>query len=183
MRRKSFWSILVLISVLFLACNAQVKNQSSEWKEFVSEEGNFKLKFPQTPEQTTRISPFGDGKIQHPKIEVSLPKMNFSVFYGDIPDLKDLNDDELKSYYEFLQEKTVKLNSSQLISKRQISIDNKAGYEFVESRNDKLVTYKLLLIKKRLYQLKTEIYSSLKNDSEVEKDIEKFFSSFQIIKD
>jgi hypothetical protein len=173
--------ILVLIFLSLSACGSEVKNQILDWKEFVSEDGRFKAVFPLTPEQSIRTSPLGNGKIQHPKVEVSLPQMNFSIYYGDIPDLKDLNLEELKEYYIYLQNTTLKLNNSQLIDEREVTIDEKRGYEFVESRNNKLVKYRLLLIKNRLYQLKTEIDSDLKSDNEAKENMEKFFNSFQII--
>lgn len=172
--------VLILIFLSLSACQAQVKNQSLDWKEFVSEEGKFKAVFPLTPEQSIRTSPLGDGKIQYPKVEVSLPQMNFSIYYGDIPDLRNLNLEELKEYYIYLRDTTLKLNNSQLMDESEITINERQGYEFVENRNNKIVTYRLLLIKNRLYQLKTEVDSSLKNEKEVKENVMKFFNSFQI---
>lgn len=99
---KKFYLVLIVVFLSLSSCKAQIDSKNFDWKEFVSEEGKFKARFPVTPEQTIRTSPLGNGKIQHPKIEVSLPQMNFSVYYGDIPDLKNLNQDELKDYYNYL---------------------------------------------------------------------------------
>ncbi|CAN5469176.1 hypothetical protein BH10ACI1_BH10ACI1_29060 [soil metagenome] len=181
MKRKKIWLILISLSILFFACSAQVKNLDFEWREFISKEGNFKVNFPKKPEQTTRTSPLGNGKIQYPKIEVSLPQIYLSVYFSEIEDLRILNQDETKSYYDYLKDQTIKLNNSKLISEQDIIIRGKLAREFIESRNDKLVTYRILLINKMLYQLRTEIDDSAKNDTEVKKISEEFLNSFQII--
>ena len=182
MKRKNFWLILVSVSIFFLACNAQVKKQTSEWKEFVSEEGNFKVKFPKTPEQKTRTSPLGDGKIQYPKIEVSLPEIYLSVYFSEVEIMNPLEQNELKNYYDFLRNQTVQLNNSKLISNRDVFLGENMGHEFIESRDNKFVTYRIYLIKNMLYQLKTEIDSSAKYDNEIKTISDKFLDSFQIIK-
>jgi hypothetical protein len=178
---KKFLLIFIAVFLTFSACKAQVKSADFDWKEFVSEEGKFKAKFPTTPEQTIRTSPLGDGKIKYPKIELSLPQINFSISYGDIPDLRSLNDEELKEYYSYLRTQTIRLNNSQLVSERSIMIDEKAGHEFIEKRNNKTVTHRMLLVENRLYQIGTEIDTSLEDDDEVRKIVEVFLSSFQII--
>jgi hypothetical protein len=181
MKHKRSWLILISLSILCFACNAQVKKTNFEWKDFVSEDGQFKVKFPTTPEQSIRTSPLGNGKIQYPKIEVSLPQIYLSVYFSDIQDENSLSRDELKSYYDFIRDETIRLNNSQLISDRDILVNENVGREIVESRNDKVVTYRIFLIKNKLYQLKTEINSSLKKDNEVKEMSEKFLDSFQVI--
>lgn len=191
---NKFYLTLITFCLFFSACNVSPTPsalQSNmpvvqpakkiEWKEFVSEEGRFKVTFPDTPRQSFKENETQAGKVKTTIFSAALTEDYFEVRYGDFPAEPDVDRNNLKSYYDFIRDNTLKLQPSTLLSERDLSLNGKPGRELVINLNETYTKYRLFLIGNRIFQTTTRVGISRKDDSEVQERSNKFLDSFQII--
>lgn len=178
------WLVLIIAFLLFSACNAQNKGQKFDWKEFVSEEGKFKATFPVVPTKSVKETDGGISKIQSTRFEVSLaePEIYFGVLYADFPNAPTMNQNALRANYDKIRDGFSKVVDTELISERDVWVNEKLGRELVlKDIKQIVVTHRMYLIGNRQYQVTTTIKSSLMKDAEIKRSIDKFFDSFQLV--
>ena len=169
---------------MFSACNAQNKAQNFDWKEFVSDEGKFKVTFPVVPTKSVKETAGGISKVQSTRFEVSLlePEIYFGVLYADFPTAPSMNQEALRAYYDKYRDALQKASDAELISERDIYVNGNLGRELVlKSKKQIIVTQQNYLIGTRSFQVMTTAKSSLMENAKIKKDVNKFLDSFQFI--
>ena len=170
-----------MVFLLFSACNAQNKGQSSIWKEFVSVEGKFKVMFPDIPKKSNKEIVGKLGKRQSYSFEVSSTPTAFAVTYQDLPNLPTTNQDSLKFLHDNLRDKALKETNSKLISGREIWLDGKLGRELIVTIDNQILTNRMYFVGNRQFQLTTSVDSSISTNEEIVSAVNTFLDSFQII--
>jgi hypothetical protein len=171
--------ILILIFLSLSACDAQVKNQSLDWKEFISEEGKFKVTFPGTPVKSIREKDAPSGKVLNPWFEVTLPQSYFALLYADLPDESIPKPDALNAFYDNIRDGLISFNFK-LVTEREIKLEEKVGRELVFTSPDGItLKTRLYLIGKRQFQLITTFDLPPKGTVETGKNVDKFLDSFK----
>lgn len=179
---NKFWLSLAVIFLLFTACNIQNKGQKIEWKEFVSEEGKFKILFPGIPRKSVREIDTPNGKVKNYISDVTLGNDYFAVMYSDFPDAPVMNQDELKANYDAISNYTLnKSQESTLIREQDIGLNGKLGRELIVDSKGINLRYRFFLIENRMFQIVTGVNISVKNDVKTQERINKFLDSFQVI--
>ncbi len=192
----NFYLALIILSLLFSACNFSVSPpppppkpgneilpaiKKTEWKEFVSEEGKFKIIFPGIPRQTFKENDTQGGKVKTTVFDVALTKDYFEVRYGDFPAEPDVNQNDLRPYYDFIRDNTLRLQQSTLLRERDISINGMLGRELVTNYNGTYIRHWLFLIGRRMYQASTRVEISRKDDPQIQERSNKFLDSLQFL--
>ncbi len=191
---NKFYLTLITFCLLFSACNVSptppslqtnapivLPAKEIEWKEFVSEEGRFKVNFPGAPRQSFKEIDTQAGKAKTTIYSVALTEDYFEVRYGDFPAEPDVDRNNLKSYYDFIRDNTLKLQSSTLLSERDLSLNGNPGRELVINFNENYTIYRFFLIGNRIFQTTTRVGISRKDDPQIQERSNKFQDSFQII--
>ena len=189
--------ILITLCLLFSACNISSipqkgpigssdappmkKEKIIEWKEFVSDEGRFKINFPDTPHQSFKENDTPNGKVKTTIFDVALSEDYFEIRYADFLAEPDVDQNNLKRYYDFIRDNTLKLQPSTLLSERDFSLNGKAGRELIINVNGTYIKYRLILIGRRMYQASTRVEISRKDDPQIQERTDKFLDSFQIM--
>lgn len=179
---NKLWVVLTIIFLSFSACKAQNKEQDFDWKEFVSEEGKFKATFPAIPARLTKEADSVQG-LQTVRFGVSIaqPEIYFGVWYADFPNAPAMDQETLKNYYENMRDGFSKAPNIELLSEREVWTDKNLGLELVLKTGNSIVKNRFFLIKTRNFQVITSANSSVMEDAEVEKNVNKFLDSFQPI--
>lgn len=181
---SKYWFTPIIIILLFSSCN--IRNKKFNWKEFVSDEGRFKVMFPNTPKKSVEENEWKDGSVSTYKFEV-FSQIYFSVRYSDYRNSSDdLGKEKLKYIYDYQRDFALKVDKSELISEKDIWVGENLGREIVVSRKtffnlfEAINTYRFYLIKGRTFQLNASTQAS-NYDSNANKNINRFFDSFEFI--
>ena len=152
-----------------------------KWEQFSSPEGGFTVLMPAKPTQQTKTTEGEVLSLEDHRFTASLEqgKVTYSVSYTDFPDEvsklpSNVILDSIGSHFT---------NDSKLkgLNQQDIKLGEYSGKEFkFESSGETLVKHRVYLVKQRLYQIVTEIPKA--RESELSKDVEKFMSSFQLLK-
>lgn len=173
---------LVLTVLVFTTCQAQKQKQLSDWFEFISKSGNFKVWFPTKPNESAKEIEENGLKTQSYWFSVSQPLKTFMITYADYPNAPVMNQEQLRLNYNNLKSNIIERSNSKLTSERDVFLNERLGREFTFVSVDKItVTYRTYLIDKRFFQLITSIESPLAEDEETKKEVNKFLDSFQIL--
>lgn len=150
------------------------------WHEYRSPEGTFVVEFPGKSEETSRTSPLSNGDVKYPQIRWNGNGVSLDITYAEIPDLRVLNKDEAKEYYEFLRTQMVKMNHSQLMQSEDIIVNGKSGQDFTEVRQGgKVARYRLFLLGTKLLSLRAEQDVGVRPITETSSTVEKFMTSLR----
>ncbi|HEY9612509.1 hypothetical protein [Allocoleopsis sp.] len=155
--------------------------QQQKWEKVSSSEGGFTVLMPVAPTQNRQTTDGNNVSLDANLFTASLEegKVKYSVSYTNFPDAvaqlpSDFILDSLSS--RFTNDRNLKL-----INQQDIRLEQYSGKEFkFEAPGDKIVKYRAYLVKQRLYQLTTEIPKN--RESALSGDIEKFMTSFQLVK-
>jgi hypothetical protein len=181
------WLILLIISFLFVACNSSNKNQVFVWKEFVSEDGQFKATFPMEPKEVVEENEWNNMKVPTHRFEV-FTRIYFGVRYSDFPNSTAANSDNFKYIYDYQRDLTLKLANARLVEEKDIWMNKNLGREIIVSRKtffdlfNQTDIYRFFQIGNRTFQLNTSGLS-FSEDAEVDKDAYRFLNSFQVIEE
>lgn len=177
MSRPKFVGVLLSASVPLLTFACQ--NQEI-WREYQPPSREFKVQFPGIPKETKQTSPLGNNDFKYPKVSWTGDGVALDISFSEIPDLRPLNSDEVKEYYEFLRTQTVKMNNSQLMEANEVSISGKTGHEFTEVRGGGLVVrYRLFLLGTKLLSLRAEQDVGVRPMAETGWTVQKFMESLR----
>ena len=106
--------------------------------------------------------------------------MTLDISYSEIPDLRPLNSEDAKEYYEFLRTQTVKMNNSQLMEANDTTVNGKLGQDFTEVRpGGKVTRYRLFLLGTKLLSLRAEQDIGIRPAAETSSTVEKFMTSLR----
>lgn len=157
------------------------KNQTDSWSEFISKEAGFKILFPATPKISTEVVMKTPIERVNTRFEVSLNRGYFAVHYSDHPLLPDFDKKSLRANYESLKKNVAKTTNAEIIREKEIYAGSNLGNEVVFKLKDEAIVVRFFLIDKRLYQNIISISYSDLEKQEMQKEISKFFDSFELI--
>ena len=174
---------MIMSLFLFSACKGQNKTINFEWKEFVSEEGGFKATFPFNPVKSIKETDGGNRKIQSVRFEISLaePEIYLGVMYADFPNVPEMNEEVFRTYYDNIRNGFKIAKDTELISERDVRVNGKLGRELTLKGGNQITKYRTYLIGNRQFQVITSTTSNLMNTASIEKDVNKFLDSFQLL--
>ena len=179
---NKLWLVLIIVFLLLSACSLQNRNQHFDWKEFVSDEGGFKIAFPGIPQKSVEEFDWMDKKIPVYRFPVPTQNIRFEVRYSDYADAA-LYHHTLQYFYDYQRDQALELTNAKLISESDIWLNENSGREIVVIHNKQIDKYRFYKIGNHVFQLNTSNSSYLKEDAEVERNINKFLDSFQLIEE
>lgn len=148
------------------------------WHDYKSSNQEFSVRFPGKPDETTRTSPLSNGEVSYPRVRWTGRGVTLDLSYSEIPDLRQLNRDETKEYYEYLRSQTISLNQSQLMESKDITVNGKLGLDFTEVRSvGKVARFRLFLIGTKLLSIRAEQDVNVRPIAETSSLVEEFMTS------
>jgi hypothetical protein len=154
-------------------------------KEFVSDEGGFKIKFPGTPMKKTSTIDTAAGQISMTKLSASSSVATYAVAFMDFP--AAVTDPlELKIRYDGGRDAVLRgMPGSTLIDEKDMYFGDRFGREFVVEDTSVTATYRVFLVQQRLFEIVVFTRRLGKAPEQVrnnyKKTIEDFFNSFVIM--
>lgn len=153
-----------------------IQEEPQKWLEFTLQEGGFAIWMPGEPTQQKNVLATADGMLELRGFALEKPVSRFAVAYGDYPAAAQWDNTEA-----ILADAATRIAEQfkgyELTSDRSIALDNYSGKEFNLQRSGELLTFRVYLVKQRLYILA----ASQKNPQSLAEDIVKFFDSFRLL--
>ncbi len=142
----------------------------SGWKESVSEDGRFRILFPELPEATNHEP----GALQGFKLVNG--QRNMFALYRDGND-SVVDDSELRDRFH-QSIKALTKRGATLASQKDIRLNGKLGVEFIlEGQNTKSYM-RTFQINKRIYTIAVDFMSGIPKGNEIPDEVRHFFDSF-----
>ena len=155
--------------------------QQQQWEQISSSEGGFTVLMPVAPTQNRQTTDGNKVSLDANLFTASLEegKIKYSVSYTNFPE--DIAQLPPEFILDSLSSRFTSDRKLKLIHQQDIRLEQYSGKEFkFEAPDNKIVKYRVYLVKKRLYQLTTEIPKD--RESSLSGDVEKFMTSFQLMK-
>jgi hypothetical protein len=147
-------------------------------KEFVSEEGKFKVSFagaPKVEKNQTSEAITTNYKIYRQGSNSVVATNDFSI---DLESIKD-------KFFELVKTNILKNTKAKITEEKEIQIDGKTGKEFVVDYGMTNLRIRILPVGKRVYEINSDVTNwhiiGEKTKKEFEKETERFFNSFRLI--
>ncbi len=183
---KKYIGISLCILVITLgACKDGFKNKFAADNKFVSEEGKFKVSFPNTPKASSEVIPYTTGNFTipiHMFLDEETP-IKTAVIYADYPKgiLKGTDNNAQKvlsgAKEGALGSLANNMGSYVVQSQKDIVVNEHPGIVFnAKFENGLCVIYELVLVNDRLYQVRM----FTEKDYPKKEISDKFFNSFEI---
>lgn len=157
------------------SCASQ--SDDDAWKEIVSEDGSYKILFPDNPSKIIKQGQTQAGKVIYPKYELYQPNTYFSVLKAEV----DVSKENLKSYYDNMSQQTIKLNNHTLMIEKDIWQNKNLGRELKATSQNTQFTSRFYLINNKFCQVSARVNVSVKDDAKTQEQVNKFLDSFEII--
>lgn len=181
----------LLIVVLFSASLANAQKTPPKaavrdtWKEFVSQEGGFRAKFPVPPTRVVTQIDTGFGKADFVQFRVMTRSMNYLVAFLDFP-APVTDPEELKVRYDNAINNVVNSGSQRLVSMDDIYINDYLGREAVFESATMLQTQRAYIINQRFFAVAAILPITRATTAKTRADYNelkaKFFESFAVTK-
>ncbi|HVG32984.1 MAG TPA: hypothetical protein VM911_07890 [Pyrinomonadaceae bacterium] len=150
------------------------QNAKDDWRELISEEGRFKIKFPGEPVE--EVNKFGtttihDFKVVKPAVEWRISYADDENFARDPTSLKETYSRSVDS---------LQRENRKLILKKDIYLKNRLGIEFILEDQDSISTTRSFLVGQRLYQVSVKKQKKLSSpvEADLSRAVKEFFDSF-----
>ena len=142
------------------------------WKEAISEQGRFRILFPNTPRLREDLSTLKGFSL----VETST---SWTAYYLDYPEPRKSDDGTLHSAYAGSVESIVKRSQAQLLSQKDVRLNGRLGTECVIVNKAGLISYiRAFLYLRRMYMLEVDRKGEVVTEATVPKDVQQFFDSF-----
>ena len=142
------------------------------WKEAISEEGRFRILFPNSP-RVRQDSPTQKG------FSFVEPNTSWTASYLDYTEPRSTNDDFLRNAYVGSVASIVKNNQAQLLSQKDVRLNGRLGTECVIVNKQGMVSYiRAFLYVSRMYILEVDRKGEVVTEVTMPKDVQQFFDSF-----
>ena len=169
-----------LLTLLVLSGLVVTHGQAPVWKEFLSQDLQFKVAFPGSPRAEVNELSAAAGKRYAHWFIVELPQRFFGISVTDFPNLPImLKEEQLRTNYDSVRDLALKQSGLKLVSERDIKLGDQFGREVVLTNDTEIVTNRMYLVKQRLFQTIATVQTSIAKDPQSQRDIEKFLDSFQ----
>jgi hypothetical protein len=189
---KKTIGITIIVAIISVACNSGTGYiETAKWTNFISEDGRFKIEFPQKPNEATKVAKTKLGEIilHYYSYDASTDDDNkdnifvYYVSYADYPEsIVDSNDIEFISH--LLRDETEGMANSlhgkleHLTTERIMNYPGESS-EITFNLDDKQIVckQKCFLVKNRMYRILVHTVAA----EGLNKSAEHFFSAFQLI--
>ncbi len=180
--QKRIPTVIISLLVLLTACAAQsTRSDAVQWKEIVSVEGRFKLTFPGEPVTRFHDRETLEGNVRATEIYVGFRQITFMLMWADLPNAADTSEDRLRGNYDLFRDGMLEKAGAKLRSEKDVRANGRLGREISLSVGSQFVKYRIYVIDGRQYQLITSRDYTLRNDPALQKQVDKFLDSFQLI--
>jgi hypothetical protein len=152
-----------------------------KWEQFSSPEGGFTVLMPIKPTQKSKTTEGETLSLEDHRFVASVEegKVTYTVSYADFPD--ELSQLPSQVILDSISSRFTNDKKLKSLNQQDIKLGQYSGKEFkFESPEETLVQQRVYLVKKRLYQIVTEIPKA--RQSALSSDVEKFMNSFQLLK-
>jgi hypothetical protein len=142
------------------------------WKEIVSDEGRFRIIFPQEP----KIEEETDSKRTIQRYTTHTNGIIWYVYYTDF-DHSTTDETILRDGYR----KTIAASTQsgmRLLRQNEIILNGKIGVDFILEGNMGKKYERIFLINRRMYSVAVHIYKKVDNEEKLSAEIKQFFDSF-----
>lgn len=172
---------LLFCSILFVSnfeTAAQTKKKDT-WKEFVSEEGGFKVKMPILPTRTVSKVEMAFGKADVTQFRVITRTAGFFVGFVEFPSVIS-DKEEIEMRYDLARDSLLATGKDKLVSEKAITLNNFAGREFVIQSAQLIQTVRVFIVNQSMFTLIGATAPSFKAANQT--SINKFLNSFELTK-
>lgn len=181
---KTFIYAIILSFSFSLTAHPQegvaVKQKKETWISYVAKKAGFRVLFPEKPfyiEVDASTPPV--RRTNHMYTALSNPVV-YMLAYSDHPVLPEREKEDLNADYEFLKS-NLKNIKGEIVSEKEVVLGKYTGREITAKSKDIIVTDRLFLVNKKLYQVLVTISEKDLNNVYVQKLVQKFFDSFAIL--
>ena len=188
---KYLLSLIFILNLCVLAVHAQLPPpppliykapEKTELKEFVSEDKTFQITFPGIPKISKQEIEGGNLTSYIVYRQGSNSIVNTADFTVEVEANKE-------KIYETMKSNLLKLPKTTIEAERNFKIDGKEGKEFDVVQDFYLQKIRILIIGKRIYEIKSDVTNwhilskySKEKAAEFENETRRFFDSFKHIK-
>jgi hypothetical protein len=166
---------LIVLSFLCFSLGLACADEPSEWKEFASKEGRFKVLMPTTPkpDDLETQSDFGKGVLHMNSVVIN--KVFYAANFTDFP--AEVKKVPLKQLYDSSRDGAVANLKGKLAKEADIKLGSYTGREIqIDIADAKLFRARVYLVDNRLYQ----IVVMGPKDAAISKEADKFLDSFKL---
>ncbi|HMS40454.1 MAG TPA: hypothetical protein PKE69_09525 [Pyrinomonadaceae bacterium] len=157
--------------------------QKDNWKDFVSEEGGYKIRVPLNPKRTVSKIDAAFGKTDMVQNRILTKEYLLTIGFLDFP--AEINDDEEKVLrYNNSINSVVAGNGNRLISQKDIELNGYLGREAIIQKGNFNMHFRSFIIQQRFFILEFVTLRTLPKTrlSALGKIRDKYFDSFEITK-
>jgi hypothetical protein len=173
-------ALFLLFFVFLIAANFEISAQTKDsWKDFASEEGGFKVKFPIQPTRAISKVEMAFGKADMTQFRVITSKTAFIVGFVDFPSAIP-DTEEIKMRYDLARDGLIDKNGDRLMSEREVILSDFAGRELVIQNPLVSQTVRMFIINQRMFTLIA--VTETRNKTAYQASINKFLDSFELTK-
>lgn len=168
---------LPIVVLLFTVLAASARgDDSSQWKEFVAKEGQFKVSMPGAPKQNKldTESDFGKGVLYMNVVVAG--KTMYAANYSDFP--AEVKKATLKQVYDSSRDGAVTNMDGKLVSEKDVKLGEHPGREIRidVAEGKRLFRVRVYLVDQRLYQV--VVFGT--PEAATSKEADKFLDSFKL---
>lgn len=167
-------------AVLFVSAGRAPAQKTTKdtWKEFVSEEGGYKVKMPVTPTRIVSKVDMAFGKADVIQQRVITSTAAYIVSHVEFPSAIP-DEEEIRARYELARDGLLG-GGNRLVSERAVSLNNFAGKEFVFQNAQSITTVRMFIVNQRMFSLIAATQPAFKTKNQ--NLIDKFLDSFEVTK-
>lgn len=174
-------SFLLCCTVLFIShfsVSAQ-KVTKDTWKEFISEEGGFKVKMPVLPKRTVAKVDVAFGKADMIQYRVITSTVGYVIGFIEFPSAIP-DEEEIRMRYEIARDGLLGDGGNRLVSDKDIFLGGFKGREFVIQNAQTVQSIRAFIINQKMFTLIAVTQPSQK--TKYQSSINKFLDSFALTK-
>lgn len=177
---KKVFFLLFCAGLLISSSEVSAQKKAKDtWKEFVSEEGGFKVKMPVLPTRSVSKVEMAFGKADVTQFRVITKTAGYIVGFVDFPSAIP-DEEEIRMRYDLARDGLIEKRADKLISEKDVSLNDFKGRELVIHSAQLSQTVRMFIINQRMFTLiaVTPFAQRAANQS----SINKFLNSFELTK-
>jgi|KBSMisStandDraft_5_1062788.scaffolds.fasta_scaffold328003_1 hypothetical protein len=175
-----FACALVFAGTVSTSC-AQNATDKVEWKEFQSAENGFKVEFPKPPTRSLDETKVPNRIGPSVEFDTELPSTSFLVKIGEFLNSAPSAETELTALYDDIRNSVAEGMHAKVLREQRVTASGKVGRDVELAVDGHYVKYRMFFVGSRFYQLIISTNSEFAADTSVQKSMNRFMDSFQLI--